>query len=125
MSNTIFFTFAINHNNNKTQQQQQQQRGIVNLASLYLSAEEFETAKTLYNNALLLDPTNVMAVHAIQSLNNNNNNNNNNDNNANNNNNIITSASKEYIKELFDSYSFHFDQVNNNNNNNNNNNQHH
>jgi len=80
-------------------------RGLVNLAAYYASlddpAAELE-AIALYKRALAIEPTNAMALHGLRSL-------------------LLLSGDddasrqgdgmdSEYVSQLFDSYSFHFEQ---------------
>jgi predicted TPR repeat methyltransferase len=80
-------------------------RGLVNLAAYYASlddpAAELE-AIALYKRALAVEPTNAMALHGLRSL-------------------LLLSGDddasrqgggmdSEYVSQLFDSYSFHFEQ---------------
>jgi len=78
-------------------------RGLVNLAAYYASLDEPAAeleAISLYQRALAEDPVNVMALHGLRSL-------------------LSDDASTEgeennmdsqYVSQLFDSYSFHFEQ---------------
>jgi predicted TPR repeat methyltransferase len=84
-------------------------RGLVNLASLYVSSGSSEEiylqrATQLYSAALDIDPTNRMALHGLRSLTASVESNNTDSNNG-----EDEGMDVEYVRELFDSYSFHFD----------------
>lgn len=70
-------------------------KAIVNLASLFWSNQYDNEALRLFQQALVLEPDNVMAQHGLTSLQ------------------PSTDTSKEmnskYVADLFDSYSFHFE----------------
>jgi predicted TPR repeat methyltransferase len=81
-------------------------RGIVNLGAYYQSLNNDLLAIKYYEKALLLDPTNVMAMHGITSLKITKSND---KENRENENYIKNGLDSNYVTELFDSYSFHFE----------------
>ena len=81
-------------------------RGIVNLGAYYQSLNNEISAIKYYERALLLDPTNVMATHGITSLKITKNSD---EENRENGNYIKNGLDSNYVTELFDSYSFHFE----------------
>ena len=69
-------------------------RAIINLAELYLTDPSFHNESiSLYETALELDPDNIMAQHGLSSLTGAN----------------VRALQQDYVRELFDSYSFHFE----------------
>ena len=81
-------------------------RGNVNIAAYYQSVNKDLLAIKYYEKALILDPLNVMAKHGLLSLNNIGINSQKNQNSEND---LKNGLNQNYIIELFDSYSFHFE----------------
>lgn len=81
-------------------------RGNVNIAAYHQSVNKDLLAIKYYEKALTLDPLNVMAKHGLLSLNNLGLNNQKNQNSEKD---LKNGLNQNYITELFDSYSFHFE----------------
>jgi predicted TPR repeat methyltransferase len=84
---------------------QEHVRAMINLAGFYdatssmdskdtKAEEKSQKALELYEKALTLDPNNVFAKHGLRALSGED---------------VTNEMSKEYVKELFDSYSYHFE----------------
>lgn len=73
-------------------------KGIINLASFYQSQVDYDdsTVKNLYQKAIEIDPTNVMANKALQSI-------------SGDGTSTDSKLDASYVRELFDSYSFIFE----------------